>query len=1391
MLAGTLAASALLVVCLGFSGIFARAEGDETDAGASTTFTRSAYKGPRYYSDYNSLSDAAAAAKEINMDLASEGIVLLKNKVTNEGTSAETTALPLSKGARVSVLGIAQDCLNETSGSITDSLKNAGFRINPTLEQLYRNDKASSSTYMNETPLNGTQISSLSAYSDVGVVVIARGTSGESGDRSMNTGEEDDNKYLGEDQNWTHQAHKKDGTGTQYKHELQLSSSEEDLISLAKQYCKKVVVLYSSGNVFEMANLQNDDGIDAIAWIGRLGNGGIDAVGQMLCGDITPSGKTVDEWTRDLTNDPTYANALAVNYKEEGEDTSGEVEGSGSGSIAGNSFSGYDYEEGIYLGYKYYETYWKEAKDGKALKSSDTYTDSDAGTRADAWYKDNVVYPFGYGLSYTKFGINLKSVTPNNGSELASLSSADFASSEGSKAQVTSMTAEVEVTNKGTEYSGKEVVQIYVNAPYNATDASTEKSYLTMVGFGKTDNLKPGESQTLEISFNVEDFASWDETASDNTGAYVLDKGTYNIYAMESSSHNAIDEDNAKKSFELDEQAVLKLDNVSGNEVSSKFAKQINGEDNDFYSMYIGEEAGSFEEKGDTNSRELSRADFDGTMPTAPLASQLTVKETPYKMMSKYENSTAEAPGYTDDGMPGEKPDRDIPSTWTQGAGQKQSDGMYKITLADMAGTALTDSKWVEFMNQLTWTELGTLLNNGSHVTEAIPTIGKLKTQDENGPNYAVNSSEYTFVGEPNVAATWNTDLTGQYGRVFANLLLWQGRQGHYGPGMNIHRSAFSGRSPEYYSQDGVLSGYIGSAFVNAETQCGINVYIKHFAVYESAGIGTGVANISEQAMRENYLKPFKMSMQGKYGAHACMTSWNRIGAVWAGENYNLTQLVARDEWGWTGFFVTDNTWQAAGTTADGLIRTGSNLPDGTLKDSASAKKTLSGSWSEDVTRYYDEAGNAITAEAAATTDNVKTVSGGVVLGTNNTYSPTQWYWARTAAMQILYNEANSAGCFNGVTSTSHETDVSLIQGVAVTDDQSSVLPEQYTTGDYIISMEVTKGELPAGLTLTDGVISGVPTASGEFDLKFNVVLDGWIPYTLTLKVNIESLIAVEDISTSINAGDSVDGYVLFDSDNLNDTTLANKYSSVSFEITDGVLPEGLELISNGTNTAEISGTATTPGSYSFNITVNAQTSVPVLNTSNYMVKMLIAQGAPSDIDGFCAAFNSFGETMVGNYFPNETVVTPELLLAQGWAKYVSTPYTLAYTINVAGDSEDVQEPEAPKTIAAITSDGNGSITITYTDNTADTITVSASGNTSGTAAGNITISTDKNGNVVISDGTNTYTVPAAGKGTGASETSGSSSMNGVAIAGLVISLVAVVAIAAGVVLYILRRKSK
>ncbi len=1206
-----------------------------------------------WVTDFDSREEAWNAAEELNKEIAGEGMVLLKN----DGT------LPVEKGARVSVLGVAQDNIVETSGSVTESLKNAGYKVNPTLENFYAND---SSAYMSEAELTAAAENSMDLYSDVAVIVIGRGAAGEARDRQVDTrlninaetlsleGEVDNETYLGKETGWEHENHGTDKEGNAYKHELQLMNCEEELIKLAKEKCDKIVVLYSSANQFEMGNLQDDEDINAILWIGRPGDGGMDAIGEVLNGTINPSGKLVDEWTRDLTNDPTYANFRVAFYSNDIYDTESEkVNGTyTAANLFGDlpsTFKYYEYEESIYLGYKYYETYWYEATQNNESPKVNGTTVS-----ADEWYAHNVVYPFGYGLSYTDFSFELEGITDNNGQALgATVAAADLSSSAGSPAKIETLTAKVAVTNTG-DVAGKEVVQAYVTMPYTAGE--TEKAYLNLVGFAKTDTLAPGETQVVEVTFNVQDFASYDAENKDNDAdghkGYELDAGEYTIHFMNSSSHtNFGTEAYASKVFTLDEDANLDADDFSGNAIENRFSE----ENDDYYGKLLSDESSD-------PMVELSRSDFDGTQPTSPeyadiengLTSKTALSQKAIDTINKYRFIDADDFGktfngteYYDDGdyqtAYDELTEEEKTSlfgengTWTQGAGVIGEDGMYETVLADMAGKALDSADWDTFLNQLTWEEFAIILNYGYHGTLAIDTIGKLETSDENGPNHMFNNFFWAF--EPMIASTWNVELAERQGMMAGNMLLMLDCTGWYGPGMNIHRSAFSGRSAEYYSQDTMLSGYIGAAVVKGAQSRGVSVYVKHIGLYDQAPNSAtwhGV-NASEQVIRETYMPTFRMAMQ-EGGAAAAMNEYGRVGAVYAGTNSALLTGLVRDEWGWNGFVVTDMIRNQE--TADGLIRAGGVLIDGdfaggthgsityTWGDDRNGNKGLSGEWDE---------------EAGCVTVNGKR-------------NDEQWYCARLAVKRYLYQLANSAGTYNGITDRALEETIDATQGTALA--ETRILADSYYT-DHDITTEITEGALPQGMTLTDGVLSGTPVESGTFNVTVSVTADGWIGMTVDLTINVKSVMSISSDISTIETGESVNAYVL----------LPETITEFSMEIVEGTLPEGLSFASDG----RITGTATTAGTYSFTVQATAGESV-------YLFDYTI--------------------TVTGEDYVVNNVTKVEL---------VEGDIVVTYTDGTTTTIDLPEAEQAGKTVENVTiNEAGDTITVTYTDGTTSTLAISA-----------------------------------------------------------------------------------
>lgn len=871
----------------------------------------------KFYTDYTSAEEAQKAAADLNTELAREGQVLLKN----DGT------LPLTGKEYVSVFGVRSDSLTGGTGTVGDGLAQAGFKVNPTLEEFYAGN---SNGIGNETTDFGKNVeNSLELYGDAAVILISR-TGGESADADTKTSEVEDNKDGdGNEYDWEHadQAEGKDAEGNtvNYKHYLQLTDSEEALISYVKDKFDKIVVVVNTSNIIEMRNLQNDAAINGILWIGRPGANGINAVGDILSGKTNPSGRTVDIWNSDFTADPTWQNfglnegTNNVNY---GNYENGLPTGDAYTAVAyGRGVHGIDMEEDIYLGYRYYETR-AEDYDG-AINIPGTLVE-DTYENGEAWYDNYVVYPFGYGLSYTEFEWtvgDLYYTDANGAKQLVSgaMDPALFASDVGKEATIKTLYLDVTVENTGS-VAGKDVVEVYVTPPYDAA-SGLERPHVILSGFTKTAEIRPGATQTVTVEFNVQDFAAFDTEDVLDTGhqGYKLQNGTYEVKAMKN-SHDVM----GSKSFSLATTANLKLDDFSGNLVEEVFGSDQAKKDgtSDYYTIRDERHMAA----GGTGMTQLSRANWADTYPLTPQESDKNFKDV-------FVNSLKNQLGYDANNTEKWQDDESdawyispaefeaASSTWTQAEESDRTNGVASVKIQSMAGVPLyvtnadgtqsINPKWDEFVNNLTWDELKDLVSYGSFRTAPIPSIDKNQSTDADGPNN--NGSTYSWVTEDVIGATWNTELAHRQGIIVANISLHRdtqtstsGLNGWYGPGANLHRTPFSGRNNEYYSQDGIHGGIIGAAVVSGAESRGLNVWVKHNFMNDQESNRNGLCTwVSEQAMREIYMPMFQKILQ-EGGSSATMSAFNRIGSVETPANYNYMTKVMRDQWGFTGIAVTD-----------------------------------------------------------------------------------------------------------------------------------------------------------------------------------------------------------------------------------------------------------------------------------------------------------------------------------------------------------------------------------------------------------------------------------------------------------------------------------------------------
>lgn len=789
-------------------------------------------------------AEAFANAQEVNLKLAEEGFVLLKN---------ENAALPMNKGARISVF--SKNSVNLSYGgsgsggfdtsnnkNLYESLNDAGFVTNPTLKRFYESSQsgpvrtANSSDLDNgdnqkiataETPQNkytDAVRNSYADYSDAALVVITR-IGGEGFDLP---------RYQGDSE----------GAVSPDSHYLELDQNEIDLLTAVTDGTfKRVVVVFNTPSCFEATFLKDSayaafaDKIDAAVWIGFTGSNGITALGEILNGDVNPSGRLVDTWAADFTKNPSFVNFGTGCLP----DTTDKYDG--------GMYYSVDYEEGIYVGYRYYETRGE--------------------TDGEDWYNANVVYPFGYGLSYTTF---------------------DWTVGDASASEIelgTTITVPVTVKNTGS-VAGKDVVQLYASAPY--TLGGIEKAHKVLVGFAKTKLLQPGESETVTVSFDPYSAASYDYRDANSNGfsGYELEAGEYTLYV----SRNAHESEKAI-ALNLAADVQIGTDPTTDSEVVNRYTDSENFLDSDW--------------QLDTM---LSRADWEGTWPTPQTAQQHAGTDRLYEEIRSEEHNnptdfdSEEYPWF------GEEPTltlRDLlPSA--------EAEGYEPVVSYD-------DERWEELMMGCDEEEMIALINNGAYHTLAMESVGLPATIHGDGPSgfTCFMSKEQVngtcqYVSEPVMASTWNINLMNELGEAIGeegtigDKATGQPYSSIYAPGVNIHRSPFGGRCSEYFSEDPFISGMMGAAEVQGIQSRGVLPTVKHFVANEQEthrSIGGDLSWLSEQALREIYLKPFEYTV--KLGeTRGIMTSFNRIGTRWTGGDYRLLTEILRNEWGFNGLVICD-----------------------------------------------------------------------------------------------------------------------------------------------------------------------------------------------------------------------------------------------------------------------------------------------------------------------------------------------------------------------------------------------------------------------------------------------------------------------------------------------------
>lgn len=876
-----------------FDALFTRVF-KSTGAGISNTNTSLdlAY----HKSDYNNTQDLQAAQKNLVSQISEEGIVLLQND----------DLLPLSKNEKLNffshssvdfVYGGTGSGTADTAKCVTlkQAFETEGYTVNTDLWNFYLNGAGSSykrgegsigygdrgeDWAINECPVSviKNQSGLEATLNGIAVFVISR-TGGEGRDLARGMYSYTD---IEEDK---------------AKHYLEPDSVELGVIEYLNQKFDKIIILVNTNNAFELGWVKNYSNIKAVLSVPGPGLTGLTALADIFSGDITPSGRLVDTLVADNFSAPAMQNMGDFQFTNGGNET---------------SYYYVMYAEGIYVGYKYYETRYEDVMLGQGNADSATGAYASDGN----WnYDEEVIYPFGYGKSYTTFEWSDFNVTPPDESG--------------------NITVSLTVKNTGNVYSGKDIVQIYFQSPYTDYDKRNgiEKSAVNLCAYVKTNLLAPnGGEQKVNATFNISAMKAYD---ANEAKTYIMDEGTYYITAA-SDAHEATKNILQKKGSD-----------VGGNvEFVGEYIQ--NGLDITSYSVDKQSITNRFEhaefEGKITKTIHLTRSDWQNSYP-----------QTYYDKLG----TTSSFGERANDGNNGRQYTLEISLERLNSL--KSTDSLSPVKDSDLKrptlnaekqtelillrGKSFDDKNWDKLLSQLTETNLGKLIAASGYETPTMNSVSKPRAVDLDGPAGLNNLSGHESIGmtypcELLIACTWNQAIAEEMGKFVAEDGLWATSlgsdrlvNGWYAPAVNIHRTPFAGRNFEYYSEDGYLSGTMGSAALKGAASKGMYSFVKHFALNDQENHrskkNNGLATYAnEQTIREIYLLPFEMCV--KSGTHmidyyeidengtvvsakadvpvctAIMSSYNRIGDIWAGGNYNLLTSVCRNEWGFNGFILTD-----------------------------------------------------------------------------------------------------------------------------------------------------------------------------------------------------------------------------------------------------------------------------------------------------------------------------------------------------------------------------------------------------------------------------------------------------------------------------------------------------
>ena len=793
--------------------------------------------------------ESITEAQDLCEDIAEEGFVLLKN----DGL------LPLKADAKVNTFGWSAtnpvyggtgsgslSGLYETV-SLLKGLSNAGISYNEDLVKFYTDwrtarpgigmmgqDWTIPERSIAEYDAAGV-FENAKAYSDTAIVVIAR-SGGEGADLPTSLDPNVPSTFNDDGQGTFFSQ-----TGVRYsewpedldasKHYLELTTRESEMVQRVTSEFENVIVVINASNAMELGWVNEYPSIKAVILAPGPGQTGFNALGNILTGAVNPSGRTIDTFVADLTKAPYFNNIGEFQYTN-----LADVSPLSYGFPVTPNFV--NYVEGIYVGYRWYET---------------------AAAEGVIDYDQEVVYPFGYGLSYTQFEQTMGEITEANGV----------------------ISFDVTVKNTG-NVAGKDVVEVYYNPPY--TNGGIEKSAVNLVQFAKTGILQPGASETLKISFSVEDMASFDYQ---NAKAYVLEAGDY-VISINKDSHNVID----SKTYTVPTTITYDENNKRSTDETAAVA---------LFDYAAG------------NVTYLSRADHFANYEAA------TAAPTDFEMSAEAKAGFYNHSNYD-------------PTQFNNASDQMPTTGAKNgLKLVDLRGKDYDDPQWEKLLDQLTVSDMVALIGTGGYQSVAVDSVGKTQQIDCDGPasinNNFTGKASIGFPAGVVIASTWNEELAEKFGESIGKMADEMDVSGWYAPAMNIHRSAFAGRNFEYYSEDGFISGKMAANAIQGAAKSGVYAFMKHFAMNDQETHRTDMLCTwsNEQAIREIYLKPFELSVkEGKCGA--VMSAFNYIGNKYAAATTELQNTVLRGEWGFRGMVLTDYFGGYGYQDADILIRNGNDF---------------------------------------------------------------------------------------------------------------------------------------------------------------------------------------------------------------------------------------------------------------------------------------------------------------------------------------------------------------------------------------------------------------------------------------------------------------------------------